>query len=106
MPPDGQKAPKRRAKIDFLSDFLGKSLREIDFRRHFGAFVLAIRRHGAIIHSKIAHVTLEFADTLLMLGPPDRLEMLRRSEDLIILSAESFESRRVRLWWLVILLIP
>ena len=32
--------------------------------------------------------------------------MLRRCEDLIILSAESFKSRRVRLWWLVILLIP
>jgi len=88
------------------SNFLGKTLKEIDFRRHFGAFVLAIRRHGAIIHSKIAHVALEFADTLLMLAPPDRIEELRRSEDLIILSAESFESKRVRFWWLVTLLIP
>jgi di/tricarboxylate transporter len=92
--------------VSHASSFIGQTLKELDFRRHFGAFVLAIRRHGATLHSKIAHITMEFADTLLILAPPDRLGELRRSEDLIILSSETFESRRGRLWWLVMVLVP
>lgn len=88
------------------SSLIGKTLREVDFRQHYRTFVLAIRRHGDILRNKIAYIPLRFSDTLLMLASPDRLDDLRRSEDLIIISEVDLHIRRGRLWWLVLVLIP
>ncbi len=88
------------------SRLIGKTLREVDFRRHYGAFVLAVRHHASILRTKVAHIPLQVADTLLMLAPRDRLNELRRSEDLIIISEVKAELIRERLWWVSVLLIP
>lgn len=88
------------------STLIGKTLKEIDFRQHYRAFVLAIRHHGEILREKISSIPLKFSDTLLIVTSPDRLNDLRRSEDLIIISEVDLQIRRVRLWWLVLALIP
>lgn len=88
------------------SPLIGKTLREIDFRRHYGAFVLAVRHHASIMRTKIAHIPLRVADTLLMLAPRERLNDLRRSEDLIIISEVDAKLVRERLWWVAVLIIP
>ena len=88
------------------SSLIGKTLKSADFRQHYRAFVLAIRRHGEILRNKIADVPLRFSDTLLILASPDRLDDLRRSEDLIVISQVDLQIRRGRLWWLVLVLIP
>lgn len=54
------------------STLIGKSLKDVDFRRKFGAFVLAIRREGKTLREKIAHIVLHFADTLLIQVPRSR----------------------------------
>ena len=48
------------------SDLVGKSLKSGNFRRRFGAFILAVRREGVIFRKKIAHVVLNAYDTLLV----------------------------------------
>ena len=58
------------------SELVGKSLMEINFRRRFGSFILAIRREGAILRRKIAHVMLRAFDTLLVYGPRDKIKEL------------------------------
>jgi di/tricarboxylate transporter len=63
---------------------VGRTLGEIDFRQRIGAFVLAIRREGAILHDKIASTRLNFADDLLLVVPEERIGQLRNSEDLIV----------------------
>jgi di/tricarboxylate transporter len=88
------------------STLIGKNLKELDFHSHFGAFVLAVRRHRHTLHEKIAHMRLQFADSLLMLVPKGRVEELRRTEDLIIVSEGSWELHKRRLWWLAIMVIP
>ena len=88
------------------SSLIGRTLREIDFRRHFGAFVLAIRHQGATLRSKIAHIPLRISDTLLMLAPRDRLNELRRSDELIIISEVKSELHRGRFWWVIMALLP
>ena len=68
------------------SSLVGRTLEEIDFRQRVGAFVLAIRREGAILHDKIASTRLQFADDLLLVVPEERMGQLRHSEDLIVTS--------------------
>ena len=92
--------------VTSTSRLLGRTLRQIDFRRRYGTFVLAIRHHQAILREKIANIPLRFSDTLLMLAPRERLNELRRSEDLIIISEVAAAFRRERFWWVVILIIP
>jgi di/tricarboxylate transporter len=62
------------------SDLAGKSLMEINFRRRFGSFILAIRREGAILRRKIAHVVLQYFDTLLVYGPRDKIKNCQNRE--------------------------
>lgn len=94
------------ALVSQTSPLVGKTLKEIDFRRHYGAFVLAIRRHRETLRAKIAHIPLKFADTLLIMAPGDRLAELRRSEDVVILSEVDLVLKKERFWWVVIVLIP
>ena len=55
---------------------VGKSLMTGNFRRRFGAFILAIRREGTIVREKIAHVILSAYDTLLIYGPENKINEL------------------------------
>lgn len=88
------------------SVFIGRTLRQIDFRRHYGAFVLAVRRHGATLRQKIADIALHFSDTLLILAPRERLNELRSGDDLIIISETAAAPVRGRLWWLSLAVLP
>ena len=67
------------------TDLVGKSLMEINFRRRFGSFILAIRREGEILRKKIAHVVLQAFDTLLIYGPIEKIKELSDSGDFIVL---------------------
>jgi len=89
-----------------MSSMVGKSLQAVDFRHRFGGFVLAIRRLGETMRQKIARAQLKPLDSLLMLIPEDRLEELRVSEDLIVVSELGHRFRRRRRWWLVLVLLP
>ncbi|MFQ6616387.1 MAG: SLC13 family permease [Fidelibacterota bacterium] len=88
------------------STLIGKSIKEVDFRNKFGAFVLAIRREGKTLREKIAHIVLHFADTLLIYAPRARLKTLADSRDLAILQEHDIQLHKVRFWWLAIALIP
>ncbi len=88
------------------SAMIGKTPQELDIHRKHGGFVLAIRRVGETLRQKVAHVRLRFSDSLLILIPGDRLEKLRESEDVLILSERKFALRRGRFWWLVLPLLP
>jgi di/tricarboxylate transporter len=84
----------------------GKSLSELDFRKKYQAFVLAIGRRGITIKQKIAHIRLRFADTLLMLIPADQIDDLRNKSDLIILQHHEVNMRKKRIRWLAVIIIP
>ena len=66
------------------SDIVGKTLRQANFRKRFGAFILAIRREGLIIREKIAHVVLHTYDTLLVYGGKRKISDLSEEESLFL----------------------
>lgn len=73
----------------------GKTLKETDFRAHYGLTVLAIQHRGRAILSRIADTPLEFGDALLVRGPRDRIDQLRRDPEFLVLEAPPIESRRL-----------
>jgi len=87
------------------SDLTGKSLMQINFRRRFGAFVLAIRREGEILRKKIAHITLRTFDTLLIYGSRQNIDRISESDGFIILEEINTQLKKHRLWWLGIVVI-
>ena len=88
------------------SALIGKTLQELDFRSRFGSFVLAVKRQRELLRNKIAHIRLKFSDTLLIMVPKERLEILRTSNDLIVLEELDIHLRYERYWWFSILVIP
>lgn len=67
------------------SDLIGRTLRSTNFRQRYGLTVLALYRHGHPLGDKIKRVQLKLGDMLLVQGPTERLEFLRRSQDFWIL---------------------
>lgn len=68
------------------SSFIGKTLRQIDFRAKYEMAVLAIWRHGQEITHSLAQIPLQFGDALLLQGPRRKLALLQSDQDLIDLS--------------------
>ncbi|MBU0529250.1 anion permease, partial [bacterium] len=87
------------------SDLTGRSLMQINFRRRFGAFVLAIRREGEILRKKIAHITLRTFDTLLIYGSRQNINRISESNGFIVLDEIDTQLKKHRLWWLGIVVI-
>ena len=88
------------------SSLLDETLVELNFRKRFEAFVLAIKRQTELLRDKVAHIKLKFSDSLLIMVPKDKLESLRDSDDLIILEELDVHLKYERYWWLSILVIP
>lgn len=61
------------------SDMLGRTLRDLHFRRAFGVTVMGIRRMGKTLAEDPSDVRIRFGDTLLVEGPWERIEDLRQS---------------------------
>ncbi len=87
------------------SDLVGRSLMSANFRQRFGAFILAIRREGAILRKKIAHVILNPYDTLLVYGPTNKVEDLSKNGEFVVLGEVEAELRKQRFWWMTIVVI-
>ena len=87
------------------TDLVGKSLMEINIRRRFGSFILAIRREGEILRKKIAHVVLQAFDTLLIYGPIEKIKELSDSGDFIVLGEIEATLQKHKYWWVSVAVI-
>jgi di/tricarboxylate transporter len=67
------------------SDLIGQTLKEANFRARYGMVALAIYRHGQSLREKIGRIKLKLGDLLLLQGPAERLDDLKRHPDLWIL---------------------
>jgi di/tricarboxylate transporter len=68
------------------SNMVGKTLKQVGFRRNFGINVLAIHRQGVNLKADFNSVKLAFGDTLFMEGPPDAFNRLKKQKDFVSLS--------------------
>ena len=67
------------------SDLIDRTLKEANFRARYGMTALAIYRHGQALREKIGRIRLRLGDLLLVQGPADRIDDLRRHPDLWIM---------------------
>ena len=83
----------------------GKTLRQINFREKFGLNVLAIWRRGQAYSSNLRDVDLQFGDALLLIGPRNKLRLLGREPDFIVLTETAQEPLRLEKMKLSILIM-
>lgn len=67
------------------SDLIGHTLAEVSFYERYGFQVLAIWREGQPIIGDHAQVKLQFGDALLLQGPAQKVNLLKSSDDIILL---------------------
>lgn len=81
------------------SRLVGRRLRALRLRRRYGLYVLAIHRHGEDLTGRIADMTVEGGDTLLIEGDADDLRRFAGDMDLVNLAEPDVQpERRDRAW--------
>ncbi len=66
------------------SRLVGRTLQTFEFFRRYGCIVLAVQRLGKIIRERVAEVTLDEGDTLLLEADKEVVSRLLKSRDLIV----------------------
>ena len=92
--------------ISYGSAMIDKTLSQLNYRKVYNSFVLAIKRQDELLREKVAHIKLKFSDTLLIMTPRNKLDTLRDSTEMVILEELDIHLRYERYWWLSIIVIP
>lgn len=71
------------------SRLIGETLASVSFRSRYRVNVLSLQRQGAPVATDLATTPLRFADTLLVSGAPDRIDLLRREHGDFVVVAEA-----------------
>ncbi|MGB6220152.1 SLC13 family permease [Haloferula sp.] len=82
------------------SSLVGKTVRELDFRQHYGLIVRAIWRKGRAYRTHLHRIKLEFGDALLLVGPREKVEALADDPDFILLSRTAYKETARNAPWL------
>jgi di/tricarboxylate transporter len=78
------------------SGLVGRTLREANYQQEHGLTVLAIYRKGRSLREQIGSIKLKVGDLLLVQGPKDRLQSLKRSRELAVLQELNSSLQRPR----------
>ena len=70
------------------SAYVGKTIKQMNFRRKYGFTVVALMRRGRSHRTDVGDLPLELGDSLLMIGSSERVRDLRLNPDVIILEPE------------------
>ncbi|MBI2845804.1 MAG: anion permease [Chloroflexi bacterium] len=83
------------------SALAGKTLKEINFREKYGFNVLALWRGGGPRRTRLSEVALQMGDALLLQGPWEKIWLLQRDPDFLVLEGMAFPPRREKAGWAV-----
>jgi di/tricarboxylate transporter len=72
----------------------GMTLRRMNFREKYGLTVLAIWRKGTAYREDLRDMALQFGDALLLYGPWDKINLLGREPDFLVLTETAQEAPR------------
>lgn len=84
------------------SRFVGYRLADLNLRRQFGVYILAVHRHGENLGGNFDLIRLAFGDTILLEGPPAGLKRLFEQGALIGLTEPTEQPLRRDRWWLAL----
>ena len=74
------------AVVSATSPVAGRTLKEVGFRGHYQAAVVALHRAGEPVTGKLGEITLRPGDTLMLLSDPDFAERWRDSRDFLVIA--------------------
>ncbi len=94
IPPDlGELESDRVGMVEVVlsphTTLAGQTLHQIHFREKYGLSVLAVWREGQAYHSNLRDIALRFGDALLLYGPREKLSLLGREPDFLVLTEEA-----------------
>ena len=84
------------------SRFVGYRLADLNLRRQYSVYILAVHRQGENLGGNFDQVRLAFGDTILMEGPPDGLKRLFEQGALVSLSTPTEQPLRRDRGWLAL----
>lgn len=79
------------AEVAPRSDFIGKTLKEMNFRQRNGLSVIAVYRKHERVISKIGDLPLRFGDVLLIQGAQARIDQLKSDDNFLFLNELSYK---------------
>ncbi|QLF71954.1 SLC13 family permease (plasmid) [Peteryoungia desertarenae] len=86
VPVTAEQTVLMEASIGTSSHLRGRALSDLNLRRAYGIYVMAVHRNDHNISDRINDLRLQFADTLLLEGPPDGIRRLMDDGGIINLS--------------------
>jgi di/tricarboxylate transporter len=84
------------------SSFVGQRVTDLNLRRLYDTYILAIHRQNENLHDKFDEVRLAFGDTILLEGPPDGLKRLFERQELINLTQVTERPFRRKKAWIAV----
>ncbi len=66
----------------------GKTLKELEFRRIYGFTAVAVLHEGRSFRTDVADIRLNPGDSILVVGARDRIRLLQRSPDFLVLETD------------------
>jgi di/tricarboxylate transporter len=75
------------------AEFIGRSLREIDFRRRYGPIVVGLWRQEGLVKDELARVRLRAGDVLVLQGSAEQLARVERDPAFLLLLPFHGEAR-------------
>lgn len=75
------------------ADLIGRSLRDVDFRRRYGALVVAFWRRRSFVQKELARIKLRAGDLLVLQGDEDSLSRIKRDPAFLMLVPFHGEAR-------------
>lgn len=107
---DGDRSERNFVEVILGKSFpyLGKTVRESEFRKKYGSAIIAISREGDHVKQRIGDIELRKGDLLLLEAPPQFTQTRRFEKDFLLISevdnsAPTLHSRRF--WALAILAV-
>jgi di/tricarboxylate transporter len=88
------------ATLDPRSTLVDQPVAEINFREKYGLELVGVWRKGQALRSDLEHLSLQLGDALLLLGPREKLKLLERDSDFLLLtpvSQRAVDSRKAPL---------
>jgi di/tricarboxylate transporter len=84
--PGSERLSMVEATLHPRSNLVGQPLREVNFRERYGLELAAVWRKGEAIRTNLDQLVLQLGDALLLLGPRDKLGLLERDQDFLLLT--------------------
>ena len=74
------------ATLDPRSRLVGQRVADLAFRDKYGLELAALWRKGEAIRADLEDLTLQLGDALLLIGPREKLQLLERDQDFLLLT--------------------